>query len=67
MGKDLLYHSYLDEKGDSAKFRTVLDITGKDMDSIKKRFLDAPLFDGLPFMEAKKEIAWLDEGIPIEK
>lgn len=65
MGKDLLYHSYLDEEGEPAGFRNVFDVTDKDMASIKRQFLDASLFGGLPFMLAEKEIAWLDEGRPV--
>ena len=37
----------------------------QDMDVIKKKFLEAPIFDGKTFWQVENEIAWLDEGKPI--
>ncbi len=33
---------------------------------IKKRFLESAIYDGKTFWDAEKELAWLDEGEPIQ-
>jgi hypothetical protein len=38
-----------------------------NLDLIKKRFLEARIFDGKSFWEVESEIAWLDESTPIKK
>jgi len=34
------------------------------LDLIKKKFLEAKIFEGNNFWEVENEIAWLDEGVP---
>lgn len=67
MGDDMLYHSILDKNGEPSHYEKVLDISDKDMDKLKKDFLQAPIFDGKTFWQAENKIAWLDEGTPIHK
>jgi len=35
------------------------------MDRLKKRFLEASIFDGKTFWQVENKIAWLEEGSPI--
>lgn len=46
-------------------YSTVYEAYDKDMDVLKKKFIEAPIFDGKSFWQVEKEIAWLDEGEPI--
>ena len=36
-----------------------------DLELIKKKFLEANIFDGKSFWEVERVLAWLDEGAPI--
>lgn len=60
------YHSLYEEDG-TLIWERVLEIRDSDMDMIKRRFLETPVFDNKTFWEAEKNIAWLDEGQPIIK
>lgn len=66
-GEDMLYHSILDENKEPLHYEKVLDISDKDMDKLKKEFLQAPIFDGKTFWQAENQIAWLEEGTPINQ
>lgn len=59
------YHSLLESDG-TLKYTTVLEIRDLDMDCIKQRFLEAPIFDGKTFWQVEKDIAWVDDGGPIQ-
>ncbi len=63
---DLYYHSMLESDG-SLKWERVLEITDSDLDRIKLKFLEAPIFDGKSFWQVEKQLAWLDESSPITK
>ena len=60
------YHTIVEEDG-TWPVETVYEIFDKDLELIKKRFLEAPIFDGKSFWEVEKELAWLDDGGPIYK
>lgn len=46
-------------------FENVFDIRRKSVDSIKKKFLEARIFDGKSFWQIENEIVWLGEGFEI--
>ena len=58
---DTYYHTIIEKDG-SMKWETVFEIEHKDMDFIKKQFLEAPIFDGKSFWQVEKRLAWLDDG-----
>ncbi len=45
----------------------IYEDSGCDLDLIKKRFLEAKIFDDKSFWEVEQELAWLDESTPIMK
>lgn len=55
------YHSIL-EPGGTLKWSRILEIKDTDLDRIKQRFLEAPVFDGKTFWQVEKSIAWIDDG-----
>lgn len=55
------YRSIKDENGEIV-WERVFECTDNDLDVIKKKFLEAKLFNGKSFWEIEKVIAWLDEG-----
>lgn len=61
---NILYNEYRNE-GKLVDYSTVYEAYDKDMDVLKKKFIEAPIFDGKSFWQVEKEIAWLDEGEPI--
>jgi hypothetical protein len=63
---NLYYHSCVN-KGHRIDYKRVYEVTGHDIDYIKKQFLTAPIFDGKSFWDVEKELVWLDEGAPIEE
>ncbi len=63
---NLYYHSILESDG-TLKWERVLQIKDNDMDIIKRKFLESPVFDGKTFWQVSNKIAWLDEGEPIVK
>ena len=62
---NILYNEY-HKDGRIIDYSEVYEDYNEDMDVIKKKFLDAPIFDGKTFWQVENEIAWLDEGMPIE-
>ncbi len=60
------YHSLMEPDG-TLIWERVFEITDTDMDRIKQRFLEAPVFEGKTFWQVEKDIAWLDESQPIIK
>ena len=60
-----LYRSIIDNNGDPHGYATVLDMYDSSMDRLKKRFLEASIFDGKTFWQVENKIAWLEEGSPI--
>lgn len=59
------YHSILEPDG-TLRWIRVLEIKDADQDLIKKQFLEAPIFDGKTFWQVEKDIAWVDDGGPIQ-
>lgn len=59
------YHSVIDDKGAIDWSRTYED-SDKDLELIKKRFLEAPIFEGKTFWQVESDIAWLEESNPIK-
>lgn len=60
------YHSIVDRNGELAWTRVYEDADA-DIELIKKRFLEASIFDGKTFWQVESEIAWLDESSPIKE
>ena len=60
------YHSILEEDG-TLKWNNAYEEKGKDLELIKKHFLEVPIFDGKNFWQVENQLAWLDEGNPIKK
>lgn len=61
---NILYNEYL-KGGKFVEYSTVYEQYDKDMDILKKNFLEAPIFDGKSFWQIEKDVAWLEEGEPI--
>lgn len=59
---DYIYYNEYRKDGEVVDFSTVLKIQGRDMELLKKRFLESPIFDGKTFWEVEPELAWLDDG-----
>ena len=55
------YHSVLNTDG-TLSWERVFEISNVSMDHIKRRFLEAKIFNNKSFWEVEKEIAWLDDG-----
>ncbi len=62
---NILYNEY-HKDGNIVDNSTIYEKYDQDMDVIKKSFLEAPIFDGKTFWQVENEIAWLDEGKPID-
>lgn len=60
------YHSVLESNG-TLKWYRVLEIQDADLDRIKQKFLEAPVFENKSFWQVEKDIAWLDESNPITR
>ncbi|MCQ2437329.1 MAG: hypothetical protein MJ099_02905 [Clostridia bacterium] len=58
------YHPILEENG-TVKWERVFETSDNDLECIKKRFLEACIFDGKSFWQIEKELAWLEESTPI--
>ena len=63
---NLYYHSLLEPDG-TLIWKRVFEISDTDMERIKQRFLEAPIFEGKTFWQVEKDIAWLDESQSIIK
>lgn len=61
---NIYYHSILEKNG-TLKWNRVFEAKGEDMDFIKKRFLEAPIFDGKSFWQIEKRLVWLEESTPV--
>lgn len=55
------YHSILEADG-TIQWNRVLEIKDKDIDLIKKIFLESPIFEGKTFWQVEKKLIWLEEG-----
>ena len=62
---NILYNEY-HKDGKIVDYSTVFEEYDNDMDILKRKFLEAPIFDGKTFWQIEKEVAWLDEGKPID-
>ena len=47
-------------------YKRIYEISANDMDILKRRFLEAPVFDGKTFWEIEDNLIWADEDEPIE-
>ena len=61
---DKYYHSVVDGNG-KLEWQRVYTDSDPDLDAVKKRFLQAKIFDGKTFWEAESELAWLEESEPV--
>ena len=55
------YHSILNKDG-KLEYERVYEDSDVDIEQIKKRFLEANIWDGKTFWEAESDIFWLDDG-----
>ena len=62
---DNIYYSKYILNGDLVDAEDLLSFKEKDAEIVKKKFLEAKIFDGKSFWEVEKEIMWLEEGTPI--
>lgn len=62
-----LYHEYRDSEDNLVNYSRVYEDVQPDMDSLKKRFLIAPIFDGKSFWEIQQKLIWVEEGSPVDK
>lgn len=60
-----VYHTLLDSDG-TLEWERVFEIEDTDLDKIKKKFLNATIFDGKTFWDVENKIAWLEEGEDIK-
>jgi len=64
--RDYIYYNEIHLPDGSLKdYHRIFEISGSSMDEIKRTFLEASLFNGKTFWQVEKELAWLDEGEPI--
>lgn len=59
------YREYRDEANRLLDCHRAYEDTDKDMDLLKKRFLQAPIFNGKSFWQVEEDIIWVDPGEPI--
>ncbi len=55
------YHSLLNKDG-QLDYERIYEDSDIDIELIKKRFLEADIWDGKTFWQIESEIAWLDDG-----
>ena len=60
------FHSILNSNG-TLDWTRIYEDSYSDIELIKKRFLEATIFDGKTFWQVESELAWLDEAEPILK
>lgn len=60
-----LYHQYVTASGKLIDYERVLEISGTDMDDLKRRFLTENIFDGKSFWEVENNLVWVEEGTDI--
>lgn len=62
---DLSYHTIITDDGEPLEWECVFETYDSDLDVIKKRFLEARIFEGNTFWQVESVLAWLDEGAPV--
>lgn len=63
MPVDSAYRFHIDLWNDQFEYvKTIFECTAKTKLECLNRFLDAPIWDGLPFWEAEKEMTWIEIG-----
>ena len=62
----MVFHSIIEKNDKLSGFSTVLTICGTDMAKIRQQLLTSPIFDGKTFWQVEKELAWLEEGRPVQ-
>lgn len=61
-----LYNQLVKASGDLVDYEKVFEITGTDMDEIKRQFLTASIFESKSFWDVENDLIWVDEGIDIQ-
>lgn len=62
------YHTVLGKDGEPEEWSVAYDIHAGNLDEVRRRFLQAPLFDGRTFWQAEHDIAWVDDSnIPVRQ
>lgn len=60
-----LYREYRDEENHLLEFHRTYEDHDRDMELLKKRFLQAPVFAGKSFWQVEKKLIWVEPGEPI--
>ena len=63
---NICFHSILEKDG-TLKWARVFEDKNKDLDIIKRHFLENPIFAGKTFWEVEKRIAWLEESSSVTR
>ncbi len=61
---NMFFHTFLNQDG-TLDWSSIYEDFDIDVDLIKKRFLQAKIFDEKSFWEVESEIAWLDDAGPV--
>ena len=61
---DMYFHEY-HLNDNRVDYKRVFEISGANMDTLKKAFLEAPIFEGKSFWSVESELIWVDEDTPI--
>ena len=67
INKDNKYFHSVCDNGILLNWACIYEDSDNNLDLIKKRFLEAKIFDGKSFWEVEQELAWLDESSPVTK
>jgi len=62
---DLYFHSLLNPDN-TLSWERIIEIHDKNLDFIRKKYLESPIYDGKLFWEIENELVWLDEGTPVK-
>ena len=57
-----LYSNILTQNGQLADYQIVFTTSDVNMELIKKRFLEAPVFDGKTFWEVESDLIWVENS-----
>ena len=63
---NLYYHSILEDDG-TLNWKRVFEVESEDLELIKRKFLEANIFDGKSFWQVENGLVWLEESAPIYK
>jgi len=62
LSEGVYYNSKITKDGQRVGYERIYEIEGSHMNELKKRFLEAPLFDGKSFWQVERCLVWVEEG-----